>query len=111
MEHVAGISASVERSLDKPKTADVYVGMRVRLRRNVLGMSQQQLGKVLGITFQKIPKYERGTNTIGASLKQLIGPHGCVHPGTIIAVLLQEKIGGAVNVEVGCHNRYAISHR
>lgn len=46
---------------------DAYVGGRVRLRRGLLGVSQEKLGKALGITFQQVQKYERGTNRIGAS--------------------------------------------
>ena len=46
---------------------DVHVGSKVRLRRNLLGLSQTDLGKMLGITFQQIQKYERGSNRIAAS--------------------------------------------
>jgi transcriptional regulator with XRE-family HTH domain len=46
---------------------DVHVGSRVRLRRVLLGMSQEKLGEKLGITFQQVQKYEKGTNRIGAS--------------------------------------------
>ncbi len=46
---------------------DVHVGSRVRLRRTLLGMSQEKLGEALGLTFQQIQKYERGVNRIGAS--------------------------------------------
>ena len=46
---------------------DVHVGKRVRLRRTLLGMSQEQLGASLNITFQQVQKYERGANRIGAS--------------------------------------------
>ncbi len=46
---------------------DGYVGSRVRQRRRILGMSQEMLGKAVGITFQQIQKYERGVNRIGAS--------------------------------------------
>ncbi|MEH6527786.1 MAG: helix-turn-helix transcriptional regulator [Sneathiella sp.] len=46
---------------------DAHVGSRVRLRRTLLGLSQQKLGQNLGLTFQQIQKYERGTNRIGAS--------------------------------------------
>jgi len=46
---------------------DVYVGKRLRLRRTILGLSQQALGKEAGITFQQIQKYERGVNRVGAS--------------------------------------------
>ena len=46
---------------------DVHVGSRVRLRRMLLGMSQEKLGEKMGLTFQQIQKYERGINRIGAS--------------------------------------------
>jgi len=50
-----------------PHPVDVHVGARVRLRRMILGMSQETLGKSLGLTFQQIQKYEKGVNRIGAS--------------------------------------------
>jgi len=56
----------------KPDPIDVYVGSRIRLRRNLLGMSQEKLGEQLGITFQQIQKYEKGTNRVGASRLQAI---------------------------------------
>jgi len=56
----------------KPDPIDVYVGSRIRLRRNFLGMSQEKLGEQLGITFQQIQKYEKGTNRVGASRLQAI---------------------------------------
>lgn len=46
---------------------DIHVGARVRLRRTLLGMSQDTLGKALGLTFQQIQKYERGANRMGSS--------------------------------------------
>ena len=51
----------------KPNWVDSYVGSRVRLRRKMLNMSQEQLGERLGITFQQVQKYEKGTNRVGAS--------------------------------------------
>ncbi len=51
----------------KPNPIDVHVGGRVRLRRTLLGMSQEKLGEALGLTFQQVQKYERGANRIGAS--------------------------------------------
>jgi transcriptional regulator with XRE-family HTH domain len=51
---------------------DKYVGSRVRMRRLMLGMSQVKLGTMLGITFQQVQKYEKGTNRIGASRLQHI---------------------------------------
>lgn len=56
----------------KPNPIDVHVGSRVRLRRTMLGMSQEKLGESLGITFQQIQKYEKGANRIGASRLQQI---------------------------------------
>ena len=50
-----------------PNPIDIHVGGRVRLRRTLLGMSQEKLGEAVGLTFQQIQKYERGANRIGAS--------------------------------------------
>lgn len=50
-----------------PKPVDIHVGARIRLRRTLLGMSQEKLGKQIGLTFQQVQKYERGTNRVGAS--------------------------------------------
>ncbi|MBC7906900.1 MAG: helix-turn-helix transcriptional regulator [Rhodospirillaceae bacterium] len=51
----------------KPNPVDVHVGSRVRLRRTLLGMSQETLGFKLALTFQQVQKYERGANRVGAS--------------------------------------------
>src|SRR5512147_1895392 len=50
-----------------PNPVDIHVGSRVRLRRTLLGLSQEKLGEAVGLTFQQIQKYERGANRIGAS--------------------------------------------
>jgi len=55
-----------------PDPVDRYVGSRVRMRRIMLGMSQEKLGEALGLTFQQIQKYEKGTNRVGASRIQQI---------------------------------------
>ena len=55
-----------------PNPTDKYVGSRVRMRRLMLGMSQEKLGEKLGLTFQQVQKYEKGTNRIGASRLQQI---------------------------------------
>src|SRR5579862_1983547 len=55
------------RKTDRPNPIDVHVGSRVRLRRNMLGLSQEKLGEAIGLTFQQVQKYERGANRIGAS--------------------------------------------
>jgi transcriptional regulator with XRE-family HTH domain len=54
--------------LNGPDPIDIAVGLRLRTLRKSKGMSQEQLGKALGITFQQIQKYERGTNRISASM-------------------------------------------
>lgn len=51
----------------KPNPIDIHVGSRVRLRRMVLGISQEKLGEKLGLTFQQVQKYEKGVNRISAS--------------------------------------------
>lgn len=51
----------------KPNPVDIHVGSRLRLRRTLLGLSQEKLGASVGLTFQQIQKYERGANRIGAS--------------------------------------------
>src|SRR5215467_11916532 len=55
-----------------PNPIDKHVGARVRMRRMMLNMSQEKLGDALGLTFQQIQKYEKGTNRIGASRLQQI---------------------------------------
>ena len=55
-----------------PNPTDRHVGARVRMRRMMLGMSQEKLGDALGLTFQQVQKYEKGANRIGASRLQQI---------------------------------------
>jgi transcriptional regulator with XRE-family HTH domain len=55
-----------------PNPIDKHVGSRVRMRRMMLGMSQEKLGNALDLTFQQVQKYEKGTNRIGASRLQQI---------------------------------------
>ena len=62
--------ASKTPSSPSPRAAnpvDQHVGSRMRVRRQVLGLSQEKLGEALGVTFQQVQKYERGTNRVGAS--------------------------------------------
>ena len=56
-----------DSSLRKPSHVDAHVGARIRLRRKLLGLSQQQLAERLGLTFQQVQKYERGVNRVSAS--------------------------------------------
>lgn len=59
--------------IDEPDPVDVHVGSRVRLRRKLLGMSQERLGESIGLTFQQVQKYERGANRIGVSRLHQLG--------------------------------------
>ena len=59
-------------AMKAPNPVDKHVGSRVRMRRLMLGMSQEKLGGALGLTFQQIQKYEKGANRIGASRLQQI---------------------------------------
>jgi len=59
--------ASERMAGKKPNPVDAHVGSRVRLRRMLLGMSQERLGESMGLTFQQVQKYEKGVNRIGAS--------------------------------------------
>ena len=53
--------------MSTPHPVDVHVGRRLRLKRTILGLSQEAVGKEIGVTFQQIQKYERGINRMGAS--------------------------------------------
>ena len=55
-----------------PDPVDIYVGSRVKMRRLMLGMSQEKLGDALSLTFQQVQKYEKGTNRMGSSRLQQI---------------------------------------
>ena len=94
----------------QPNPIDIHVGGRVRLRRMMLSMSQEKLGEQLGITFQQIQKYEKGTNRIGASRLHAMarvlgvpvtyffpadGPQGTAKPTEVLNLL---SIPGAVDL-------------
>jgi transcriptional regulator with XRE-family HTH domain len=53
-----------------PNPIDTHVGSRVRMRRMMLGMSQEKLGEAFGLTFQQVQKYEKGMNRMGSSRLQ-----------------------------------------
>lgn len=55
-----------------PDPMDKHVGSRIRMRRMMLGISQEKLGEALGLTFQQVQKYEKGMNRIGASRLQQV---------------------------------------
>ncbi|ONG53022.1 transcriptional regulator [Pseudoroseomonas deserti] len=58
--------AQEENSTQRARQADKHVGMRIRERRLMLGLSQQQLASMIGVTYQQAHKYERGLNRISA---------------------------------------------
>lgn len=74
-----------------PNPIDKHVGSRVRMRRMMLSMSQEKLGDALGLTFQQVQKYEKGTNRIGASRLQQIS--------TILQVPVAFFFEGAPNLQ------------
>ena len=61
------MSAAAKRSRAQAKSVDTHVGQRIRDKRNERGMSQTEVANALGVTFQQVQKYERGTNRVGAS--------------------------------------------
>ena len=75
-----------------PNPIDKHVGSRVRMRRMMLSMSQEKLGDALGLTFQQVQKYEKGTNRIGASRLQ--------HIAHILQVPVAFFFEGAPNVQL-----------
>lgn len=81
----------------KPNPIDAHVGGRIRLRRNMLNMSQEKLGERLGITFQQIQKYEKGTNRVGASRLQAIANI----LGVPVAFFFEDAPGGDANLPGG----------
>ncbi|MBI1363486.1 MAG: helix-turn-helix domain-containing protein [Proteobacteria bacterium] len=56
-----------KHSSENPNPIDIHVGTRIRMQRNILGMSQEKLAESLGVTFQQVQKYENGTNRVSAS--------------------------------------------
>jgi transcriptional regulator with XRE-family HTH domain len=56
-----------QRTTGKPNPVDSHVGNRLRVRRTLLGLSQEKVGEAMGLTFQQVQKYERGANRLGAS--------------------------------------------
>jgi transcriptional regulator with XRE-family HTH domain len=83
----AGGTAQVPKN---PNPIDRHVGSRVRMRRMIVGMSQEKLGEALGLTFQQVQKYEKGTNRIGASRLQQIAK--------VLGVPIEFFFEGAPNV-------------
>ncbi len=81
----------------KPNPIDVHVGKRLRLRRTLLGMSQERLGELLGLTFQQIQKYERGVNRIGSSRLYELGQILDVPVSFFFDDMVGSRLHGGVN--------------
>jgi transcriptional regulator with XRE-family HTH domain len=64
---MAKLKSGYGRGTGRPHPIDIHVGARLRARRTLLGMNQTKLGEGLGVSFQQVQKYERGTNRIGSS--------------------------------------------
>jgi transcriptional regulator with XRE-family HTH domain len=79
-----------------PNPTDKHVGSRVRMRRMMLGMSQEKLGDALSLTFQQVQKYEKGTNRIGASRLQQIA-HSLQVPVSFFFEGAPELLNGGSN--------------
>jgi transcriptional regulator with XRE-family HTH domain len=80
-----------------PDPIDKYVGSRIRMRRIMLGMSQEKLGDALGLTFQQIQKYEKGTNRVGASRLQQIADVLQVHVSFVFEGAPSGGAGGGLS--------------
>src|SRR6201994_628746 len=92
---LASAHGELEMPAKPPNPVDRHVGSRVRMRRIMLGMSQERLGEGLGLTFQQIQKYEKGTNRIGASRLQQI----CDILRIPVSFLFEGVPGGTINAE------------
>lgn len=80
-----------------PNFVDVHVGSRMRMRRQLIGMSQEKLGELLGITFQQVQKYEKGANRISASRLY----YGAKILGVPVQFFFEELPGVEVNGGMG----------
>lgn len=108
MKNVKSIRGRIDDN--EPNPVDVHVGKRIRLRRTILKITQQQMADMLGLTFQQVQKYEKGMNRVGASRlwdisKVLEVPMGFFFEDmdTNVAqkspMMLNSKWDGAFNVE------------
>ena len=77
-----------------PNPIDKHVGSRVRMRRRMLAISQEKLGHALGLTFQQVQKYEKGTNRIGASRLEQIARILQVPVGFFFEVVSDASVTG-----------------
>ena len=90
-----------------PNPIDVHVGGRLRLQRMIRGLSQEKLGEALGVTFQQIQKYEKGSNRIGASRLEQIARVLDVPPSFFFEGLPSSTASGGPGFEEAGQNSYA----
>ena len=108
MKNVKSIRGRIDDN--EPNPVDVHVGKRIRLRRTILHITQQQMADMLGLTFQQVQKYEKGMNRVGASRlwdisKVLEVPMGFFfedmdnHVAIKSPMMLNSKLGKSFNLE------------
>ena len=90
---------------EDPDPIDTHVGNSVRVRRMLIGISQQKLGEHLGITFQQVQKYEKGTNRISASRLQEIAR---ILKVSVAHFFKDAPGGGAGQVAGGAEKTYGV---
>jgi transcriptional regulator with XRE-family HTH domain len=89
-----------------PNPIDVYVGSRVRMRRLMLNLSQEKLGKALGLTFQQVQKYEKGVNRMGSSRLQ----QAADILGVTVPFFFEGATGGTYQPDgSACHDRTCLT--
>ena len=98
------------RASGQPDPVDIHVGGRVRLRRTLLGMSQEKLANALGLTFQQVQKYERGANRIGSSRLYQLSRILDVPVGFFFDDLAPEISGQARGLGEGGQTRFDQDH-
>ena len=88
-----------------PSPIDIHVGSRMRMRRMMLGMSQEKLGDAFGLTFQQVQKYEKGTNRMGASRLQ----QAADILGVAVPFFFEGAVGGTLHNRMATRRRQPIS--
>ena len=83
----------------KPNAIDVHVGIKIRARRKLLGISQEKLADTLGLTFQQVQKYERGANRVSCSKLVLIAQALSEHPSFVFDGLDLDSTGLPIDDE------------
>lgn len=82
---------------DPPDPIDLFVGAQIKMRRTALGLNQSELGRAVGVTFQQIQKYERGSNRVSASMLYRITRHLGCQVGDVFPEAGETQDGSALN--------------